>query len=113
MKNPVIATINLSGVLDKINSDDIFKEIYEVSNHNADIIIVDCQNLIIIDYTLLKYFITASKRLRASGIKMILCSISHQMKILLETTNLYNFFYIVNNQDEWKRTLNLQYNNSL
>ena len=113
MKYPVITTINLSGVLDTINSDDIFKEIYEVSEDNTDIIIVDCQDLIIIDHTLLKHFIIASKRLRYSGVKMILCSISHQMKILLKTTNLYNFFSIFNNQDECKKTLGLKYKNSL
>jgi anti-anti-sigma factor len=103
--NQQVKVIVLSGSFNASSSDEFQATIKEVINNEISIVLIDCHGLTFMDSTGLGNLVLAFKTLRTSGIKMIICSINEQIRILFELTGMDSIFTIVPNQAAFKNLL--------
>ncbi len=94
-----------SGILDATESQEFRQEITEMVESDAKIVLVDFKNVTFMDSSGLGALVLAFKALRAADIKMVLCSINEQVRILFELTGMDKVFEIFPSQEEFNQTV--------
>lgn len=103
--NQQVKVITLNGSFNASNSDEFQATIKEVINNEISIVLIDCHGLTFMDSTGLGNLVLAFKTLRTSGIRMIICSINEQIRMLFELTGIDSIFTIVPNQAAFRNLL--------
>ena len=103
--SPLIKVFQPSGILDGSESQDFRQEISEIADSGAKIILVDFQNVTFMDSSGLGALVLAFKTLRDADIKLVICSINEQVRILFELTGMDKVFEIFPSQEEFKQNL--------
>lgn len=104
MRQPV-PVIKLSGDINSTQSQELRQRITEILEQNAKIVLIDCQDVTFMDSSGLGALVLAFKTLRAADIKMAICSINEQVRILFELTSMDKVFDIFSSQDEFHQVV--------
>lgn len=94
-----------TGKLDATKSQEFREKIAEILESGAKTVLVDFKEVTFMDSSGLGALVLAFKALRASDIRLVLCSINEQVRLLFELTGMDKVFEIFPSQDEFKRTI--------
>ncbi len=101
----IVQIIEPKGILDGTKASD-FRDNIECSIENVvQIILVDFTDVTFMDSSGLGTLVLALKNVRSAGIKMFLCSINEQVKMLFELTSMDRVFEIFDNREEFEKRL--------
>ncbi|MEO1432167.1 MAG: STAS domain-containing protein [Cyanobacteria bacterium J06633_8] len=101
-----IKVVKPSGVLDATTSQDFREEVTNSLDSKTKTVLLDLKEITFMDSSGLGALVLVFKNLRASNIKLVLCSINEQVKILFELTGMDTVFEIFSNQDEFNKSVN-------
>lgn len=94
-----------SGLLDSTSASQFREEINECVANNAEIIIVDFQDVTFMDSSGLGALVMSLKTIKTAGGQIFLCSINDQIRMLFELTNIDRVFEIFPNREELEKHL--------
>jgi anti-anti-sigma factor len=102
MKSTITPTTNvlrLSGVFDRSQIHQFNQSIHDLINTGAGQILLDFQDVIFMDSSGLGALVGALKSVEAVGSKLLLCSLKSEVRMLLELTDIDQFFVIFPNSE--------------
>ncbi len=100
-----IKVVQPSGVLDATKSQQFREEVIKLLESKPKIVLVDLKDITFMDSSGLGALVLAFKTLKTADTKLVLCSISEQVKILFELTGMDKVFEIFSNQDEFNQAV--------
>ena len=103
--NSLVQIIEPKGILDGTRSSDFRDNINRSIENGVQIILVDFTDVTFMDSSGLGTLVLSLKTVRNAGIKMFLCSINEQVKMLFELTSMDRVFEIFDNRDEFDKIL--------
>ncbi|MCX7594800.1 MAG: STAS domain-containing protein [Fischerella sp.] len=106
MKNSSVKVLQPSGSLDASKSQEFRDKITEILESGAKTVLIDFQNVTFMDSSGFGAVVLALKILRAADIKLVLCSLNEQVRLLFELTDMDKVFEIFPNQDEFHKLTN-------
>ena len=101
--NPTIKVIAPEGILDGTRATNFRSQIDQSVNEGVEIILVDFSDVTFMDSSGLGALVLALKTIRGAGLRMFLCSINEQIKMLFELTSMDRVFEICQNQEEFEQ----------
>ena len=108
--NCVLEVIEPKGILDGTKAVDFRNKIDQSIKNGVQIILVDFTDVTFMDSSGLGALVLALKTVRSSGVKLVLCSINEQVKMLFELTSMDRVFEIFPNREQFDKTLELEPN---
>ncbi|OBQ39966.1 MAG: anti-anti-sigma factor [Anabaena sp. MDT14b] len=103
--NQQVKVIAISGSFNATNSQNFQQSIKEVIDKRISIVLIDCHHVTFMDSSGLGALILTFKALQESGIKMVICSINEQVRMLFELTGMDGKFTIVPSQEAFENIL--------
>ncbi|MBD2278379.1 MULTISPECIES: STAS domain-containing protein [Nostocales] len=103
--NQQVKVISISGRFNANSSQNFRESITEVMESGMSIVLVDCHNVTFMDSSGLGTLILTFKALQELGIKMVICSINEQVRMLFELTGMDSKFTIVPSQEAFENLL--------
>ncbi|MDB9452479.1 STAS domain-containing protein [Dolichospermum circinale] len=103
--NQQVKVIAISGSFNATNSQNFQQSIKEVIDERISIVLIDCHHVTFMDSSGLGALILTFKALQESGIKMVICSINEQVRMLFELTGMDGKFTIVPSQEAFENIL--------
>ncbi|MDP5018667.1 STAS domain-containing protein [Anabaena sp. UHCC 0187] len=103
--NQQVKVIAISGNFNASTSQDFQENIQEVIASEIKIVLIDCHSVTFMDSSGLGTLVLTFKTLQESGIKMVICSINQQVRMLFELTGMDSIFTIVPSQDAFTNLL--------
>ncbi|ELR97226.1 STAS domain-containing protein [Gloeocapsa sp. PCC 73106] len=97
---PQIQYLQPVGILDGTKSEEFRQEITTMLAEGAKIIVIDFQQVTFMDSSGLGALVLSLKTLRSADVKLYLCSINQQVKMLFELTSMDRVFEIFANRQE-------------
>ena len=108
--NCVLEVIEPKGILDGTKTVDFRNKIDQSIKNGVQIILVDFTDVTFMDSSGLGALVLALKTVRSSGVKLVICSINEQVKMLFELTSMDRAFEIFTNREEFENTIELEQN---
>lgn len=105
MMNQDLEIIKLHGNLNANSIQDFREQVDKIIESGVKILLIDCQETSFIDSSGLGALVLAFKTLREANVRMVICSINEQVRILFELTGMDKVFEIFPSQDAFKRVL--------
>jgi anti-anti-sigma factor len=102
--NSTIKVLCPSGILNSTQADLFNQEINRSLSAGVRSILIDFENVTFMDSSGLGLLVVALKIVRASGGQLALCSISNEVKIVFELTDVERFFEIFSDRDSFERS---------
>ena len=106
--NSVVQIIEPQGILDGTKTADFQRQIKQHIESGVQVILVDFSNVTFMDSSGLGALVKALKTLNAAHVKLFLCSINEQIKMLFELTCMDSYFSICENREEFTKQLQQQ-----
>lgn len=103
--SPTIKVVQPTGLLDGSKANQVRREINECLEGGAQIVLLDLKDVTFIDSSGLGSLVSALKTVRSSGAKMLICSISDQVRILFELTSMDRVFKVYANREEFDKEI--------
>ena len=100
-----VQIIEPKGILDGTKASYFRDNIERSIEKGVQIILVDFTDVTFMDSSGLGTLVLSLKTVRNAGIKMFLCSINEQVKMLFELTSMDRVFDIFDNREEFEKTL--------
>ncbi|MBD2415367.1 MAG: STAS domain-containing protein [Desmonostoc geniculatum HA4340-LM1] len=100
-----VKVIKLSGNLNATTSQEFRQSITKIIEVGVKFVLLDFQDVTFMDSSGLGALVLAFKTLRAADIKLVICSINEQVRILFELTNMDKIFEIFPNQEAFNQVL--------
>ena len=104
--NPVLKVVQPSGILDGTKASEFRQEVSHSVDKKPDIILIDFKDVTFMDSSGLGALVLSLKTVRAAGVKLALCSVNDQIKMLFELTSMDRIFEIFSNREEFNQNLN-------
>ena len=103
----LVKVLQPTGSLDATKSQEFRRNITEIveTESSAKIVLVDFRDVTFMDSSGLGALVLAFKALRAADIKLVICSINEQVRILFELTGIDQVFEIFPSQEEFHKVL--------
>ncbi len=101
----IVRIIEPKGILDGTKATDFRDNIDRSIENGVQIILVDFTDVTFMDSSGLGTLVLSLKTARNAGIKMFLCSINEQVKMLFELTSMDSVFEIFDNREEFEKIL--------
>ncbi|MDJ0745193.1 MAG: STAS domain-containing protein [Xenococcaceae cyanobacterium MO_167.B27] len=106
--NSLIEVIEPKGILDGTKAVDFRQKIDQSIKNGVEIILVDFTDVTFMDSSGLGALVLALKKVRSAKVKLVLCSINEQVKMLFELTSMERVFEIYSSREEFENTLELE-----
>ena len=103
--NSVVQIIEPEGILDGTKTADFQQQIDQSIDSGVDTILVDFSNVTFMDSSGLGALVKAFKTLQAAEVRLFLCSINDQIKMLFELTSMDDYFTIFSDRQEFNQQL--------
>ncbi len=104
--NSVFEVIEPKGILDGTKAVSFREEINHSIANGAQIILVDFTDVTFMDSSGLGALVLALKTVHSTDIKLVLCSINEQVKMLFELTSMDQIFEIFSSREEFENSIN-------
>lgn len=105
MNNDAVKVIEPSGILDGIRGNQLRRDISDILEKGAEIILVDLQNVSFMDSSGLGSILLACKTVRGAGSKFYICSINDQIRMLFELTKMERVLTPFANREEFNKAI--------
>lgn len=106
--NSLLEVIEPKGILDGTKAVDFRSQIDQIIKNGVEIILVDFSDVTFMDSSGLGALVLALKKVRSAEVKLVLCSINEQVKMLFELTSMERVFEIYSSREEFEKTLELE-----
>ncbi|MDJ0536229.1 MAG: STAS domain-containing protein [Xenococcaceae cyanobacterium MO_207.B15] len=106
--NSLLEVIEPKGILDGTKAFDFRQKIDQSIKNGIEIILVDFTDVTFMDSSGLGALVLALKKVRSAKVKLVLCSINEQVKMLFELTSMERVFEIYSSREEFENTLELE-----
>ncbi|WP_353931933.1 STAS domain-containing protein [Okeanomitos corallinicola TIOX110] len=100
-----VKVIKLNKNLNAETSSEFQQDIAQILESGAKIVLVDCQNITFLDSSGLGSLVLAFKNLRDADIKMVLCSVKEEVRMIFELTSMNEIFEIFPSEDAFNQVL--------
>jgi anti-sigma B factor antagonist len=100
-----VSVMQLSGVFDGTKAGGFHGEIRRALDANADVVLIDCQELSFMDSSGLGAMIVALKMIRSAGKLLCLCAVNKQVGMLLDLTDTRRVFQIFTDRVEFEQKM--------
>ena len=98
-----VKIIQTSGILDGGNVNQLRREVSEIVEMGADIVLIDFQDVTFMNSSGLGALVSILKAVRSAGAELFICSLSEQVKMIFQLTKMDRVFKIFVNQDEFEQ----------
>lgn len=98
-----VIVLELSGILDGIRGNELRREVSNIVANGANILLIDMKEVKFIDSSGLGALVSAMQMTRNANVKLFVCSISDQVRMLFELTKMDRIFQTFADQDEFNR----------
>ncbi len=99
----IVKIVQPSGILDGVRTNELRREISDVVESGADIVLVDFQDVTFMNSSGLGALVSTLKVMRSAGAELFLCSLSDQVKIIFQLTKMDRVFKTFANRDEFEQ----------
>ena len=99
----IVKVVQPSGILDGITVNSLRREISDIVEGGANIVLVDFQDVTFMNSSGLGALVSTLKVVRSAGAELFLCSLSDQVKIIFELTKMDRVFKTLANRDEFEQ----------
>ena len=103
--NSGVQIIEPEGILDGTKTADFQQQIEQSIESGAHTILIDFSNVTFMDSSGLGALVKAFKSLKTADVKMFICSINEQIRMLFELTSMVDYFTILSDRQEFERKL--------
>jgi anti-sigma B factor antagonist len=100
-----VSIMQLSGVFDGTKAGGFHSEIRQALDADADVVLIDCQELSFMDSSGLGAMIVALKMIRSAGKLLCLCTVNKQVGMLLDLTDTRRVFQIFADRAEFEQQM--------
>jgi anti-sigma B factor antagonist len=97
--------MQLSGLFDGTKAGGFHSEIRQALDADADVVLIDCQELSFMDSSGLGAMIVALKMIRSAGKLLCLCAVNKQVGMLLDLTDTRRVFQIFTDRVEFEQKM--------
>ncbi len=97
-----IQIIKLSGVFDVERAANYYRVLENIVTKGSDIIVIDFENVTFMDSSGLRALIKYLKLTHDAEIRLLLCSLNHQILMLFKLTGMDRVFEIFSGREELK-----------
>jgi anti-anti-sigma factor len=101
----VVKVIQPSGILDGISANQLRREINDVVENGADIVLVDFQDVTFMNSTGLGALVSTLRTVRSAGSELFICSLNEQVQMIFKLTKMERVFKPFTNRDEFEREI--------
>jgi anti-anti-sigma factor len=98
-----IKIVQPSGILDGANTNQLRREISDVVENGADIVLVDFQDVTFINSSGLGALVSTLKLVRSAGSQIFICSLTEQVKMMFELTKMNRVFKTFASRDDFEQ----------
>lgn len=98
-----VKIVQPSGILDGVSANQLRRQISDVVENGADIVLVDFQDVTFMNSSGLGALVSALRMVQSSGGKLFICSLNDQLKMILELTKMNRVFKAFANRDEFEQ----------
>ena len=103
--NSLVQIIEPKGIFDGTKTKDFHHQLDKSIEVGAQIILIDFENVTFMDSSGLGALVKALKVANAADVKLFLCSINEQIKMLFELTSMDSYFNICSSREEFEQEL--------
>ena len=103
--NSGVQIIEPEGILDGTKTADFQQQVEQSIESGVHTILIDFSNVTFMDSSGLGALVKAFKSLETADVKLFLCSINEQIRMLFELTSMDNYFTILKDRQEFERKL--------
>jgi anti-anti-sigma factor len=100
-----VKVIQPSGILDGVSANQLRREITDVVESGADIVLVDFQDITFMNSTGLGALVATLRAVRSAGSELFICSINEQVQMIFQLTKMDRIFKSFTNRDEFERKI--------
>jgi anti-anti-sigma factor len=101
--NPIVKIVQPSGILDGASTNQLRREISDVVENGADIVLVDFQDVTFINSSALGALVATLKTVRSAGAELFLCSLTEQVTMMFNLTKMNRVFKTFASRDEFEQ----------
>jgi anti-anti-sigma factor len=99
----VVKIIQPSGILDGISANQLRREINDVVETGADIVLVDFQDITFMNSTGLGALVSTLRSVRSAGGELFICSLNEQVQMIFQLTKMDRVFKTFTNRDDFEQ----------
>lgn len=99
----IVKIVQPSGILDGISVNQLRREISDLVEKGADIVLVDFQDVTFMNSSGLGALVSTLKVVRSAGSELFICSLSDQLRMIFQLTKMDRVFKTFANQDEFEQ----------
>ena len=94
-----------SGILDGSTTNKLRREIIDLVENGANVILVDLQEVNLMNSSGIGALVATFKAIHAANAQMYLCSLNEQLQMIFKLTKMEKVFKIFNNRDEFEHNV--------
>ena len=96
----IVKIVQPSGILDGLNANQLRREIGDLVENGANIVLVDFQDITFMNSAGLGALVSILKKVRSQGAELFICSLNEQVKMIFELTKMDLIFKPFANRNE-------------
>lgn len=98
--NSIVKIVQPSGILDGLNANQLRRDISDLVENGANIVLVDFQDITFMNSAGLGALVSILKKVRSQGAELFICSLNEQVKMIFELTKMDLIFKPFANRNE-------------
>jgi anti-anti-sigma factor len=99
----IVKIVQPSGILDGVSVNQLRREISDIVESGANIVLVDFQDVTFMNSSGLGALVSTLKVVRSAEAELFICSLSDQVKIIFQLTKMDRVFKTFANRDEFEQ----------
>lgn len=96
----IVKIVQPSGILDGLNANQLRRDISDLVENGANIVLVDFQDITFMNSAGLGALVSILKKVRSQGAELFICSLNEQVKMIFELTKMDLIFKPFANRNE-------------
>ena len=96
----IVKIVQPSGILDGLNANQLRRDISDLVENGANIVLVDFQDITFMNSAGLGALVSILKKVRSQGAELFICSLNEQVKMIFELTKMELIFKPFANRNE-------------
>lgn len=100
-----VKVIHPAGIIDGTAGDQLRRDVSQLIDQGADIILLDLEKVTFMDSSGLGKLVITLKSVKAAGKKLFICSVNEQVRMLFELTSMNRIFEVFANQAEFNQVI--------
>jgi anti-anti-sigma factor len=101
--NSIVKIVQPSGILDGASTNQLRREISDVVENGADIVLIDFQDVTFINSSALGALVSTLKIVRSAGAELFICSLTEQVTMMFNLTKMNRVFKTFASRDEFEQ----------